>query len=183
MFVLFIRDVEPYLGELDKVRYCPATKLVTEDPFDLGFGFGFYGSARTAWQWDMYPDQQEPEYGSYAFNGWLYSDNEDAESFTNISEINVAASIPSFSDSCWVDAWPDDSDIPSEGLDLNDGGALAAYLYGGGSINRFLSNRHGMKTNVAFADGHAEPKNLDDMWMLKWSQDFNPRSDIVVPLR
>jgi prepilin-type N-terminal cleavage/methylation domain-containing protein/prepilin-type processing-associated H-X9-DG protein len=178
-WVLFIRDIEPYLGDIDKIRYCPSTKQVETDPFDLGFGFGFYGSARTAWQWDFYTGQ-DPEYGSYGFNGWLYSDNTDSKAFENISKIKVSAEIPSFADACWVDAWPEDTDIPSNELDLNDGGALAAYLYGGGSMNRFLSNRHQMKTNVSFADGHAEPVELQALWVLRWNNAFKTSYDVVI---
>jgi prepilin-type N-terminal cleavage/methylation domain-containing protein len=178
-WVLFIKDIQPYLGEIDKVRYCPSTKKIDTDPFDLGFSFGFYASARTAWQWDFYSGQ-EPEYGSYGFNGWLYSDSGDINAFESISQIKVAALIPSFADACWVDAWPEDTDVPSNPLDLNDGGALATYLYGGGHMNRFLSNRHQLKTSVSFTDGHAESVNLEALWMLRWHKEFTARPDIVI---
>jgi prepilin-type processing-associated H-X9-DG protein len=36
--------------------------------------------------------------------------------------------------------------------------------------------RHGEAVNIVFLDGHAETLQLADLWQLKWSNKFKPRS-------
>ena len=165
---LWLVQIEDQLSEIDKVRYCPSTKLNPKPPphtWPDGLG-----TAKLTWIWPY--DVIESEHGSYGFNGWLYSRSAGIVSAAEWERsawksANVAAnsaSIPIFIDEMWVDLWPRDSDTVLADHDLEMGG--------GNMMCRCMIDRHGGKLSVSFLDGHVEPIALKQMWSLKWSKQF-----------
>lgn len=150
----------------DEVRYCPATaKNPNEPPLRQWVPDQLFGDSKTGWVWNF---SEELEYGSYAYNGWLYSDNFSSytEDFNNISEIQHPAITPLFSDSIWIDSWPKETDTCSADFDLNLGSQAM--------MGRILLNRHFDKTNIAFVDGHVESVELRHLWSLTWHKEWTP---------
>jgi prepilin-type N-terminal cleavage/methylation domain-containing protein len=159
---LWLQQIQDNIGDIDKVRYCPSTKLELSPP-------NFFGSAKRTWYWDM---DVEPEYGSYGFNAWLYSNDglglgsEFERSAWKTANPANPASVPLFADSMWADAVPRDTDACPDGFDLDKGSTL------GPEMQRFLINRHKDEINIGFIDGHQESVKLEMLWSLKWSKDF-----------
>ncbi len=155
---LWLLQMEDHVGDIDKVRYCPTTKLNPATGYSEG-------SAKLTWVWPF--DVDEPEHGSYGFNGHLYFEPGRSSSWNDANPTN-SASIPLFADCMWVDSWPSDGDTCSAGLDLNEGSM-------GPMMSRFLINRHGDKINVGFMDNHQESVKLEMLWSLKWSKQFQTK--------
>jgi prepilin-type N-terminal cleavage/methylation domain-containing protein/prepilin-type processing-associated H-X9-DG protein len=160
---LWLKQIQDNIGDIDKVRYCPSTKLELSPPDN-------FGSAKRTWRW--YISASEPEYGSYGFNAWLYSTDglglgsEFERSAWKTANPANSASIPLFADSMWVDALPRDTDTCPDGFDLDKGSTLGDEMW------RFLLNRHKDEINIGFVDGHQEAVKLEKLWSLKWSKDF-----------
>ena len=162
---LWMKKLEPFVGELDKVRYCPSTK---ED------GIG----SKNMWNWGG-------ERGSYAINGWIYNDalNQagpywpagvyDTLTFGALAKVNQTYSTPTFVDCVWVDRWPDDQDTVSLGHDLDDPWITATISH----MALFMMGRHGRASNVSFVDGHVDAVELKDFWTLKWHRKFQTSAD------
>ena len=173
---LYIRELSPYIGTADKVRYCPDTKIHKEDPTG-----GYWGSSSEAWRWVQGTD--EPENGSYGLSGWCYNYPSavgwigNAESteypWPRYGNIDMHALVPVFFDCAWVDAWPKHTDTIPTNLNLDDptGGNDGPV---NNHIRRLMLRRHHGITNIAFADGHSEPVELKKLWNLKWSRRFTP---------
>ncbi len=155
---LWLLQMKDQVGDIDKVRYCPTTKLNPQNGYANG-------SAKLTWIWPF--DVDELEHGSYGFNGHLYSDTGSSSSWNNANPTN-SASIPLFADCMWVDSWPSDGDTCSADLDLNEGSM-------GPMMSRFLINRHGDEINVGFIDNHQESVKLEMLWSLKWSKSFQTK--------
>ena len=175
---LYLDYLADQLGDVDKVRYCPSTKI------DETRGWGA-GSSKYAWRWTG------DEYGSYSFNGWLYEGDEadtirwgvpdntiivnsaeyKAKVFLNSLAARNSASVPVFCDARWPDVWPQHMDgIPGD-FNLEEGG--------NGSDNaptdhmqRIVLDRHKGGINVSFLDGHVENIKLARLWSLKWNKKF-----------
>jgi prepilin-type N-terminal cleavage/methylation domain-containing protein/prepilin-type processing-associated H-X9-DG protein len=185
---LWIARLQTDYSAFQNVRCCPATppptpiskwKAPSGDP--LGWGTADY-----PWQWDG-----NIEYvGSYGLNGWCYGDGwvEDTGDpkeyfFQKVSDVSNPAQTPYFSDSIWVDGWPNEKDAP------------ATDLYSGadnnGGMDRLTIARHDYKAaasaaprsvpagkplvgaiNVAFIDGHIQPIKLEQLWTLYWHADW-----------
>jgi prepilin-type N-terminal cleavage/methylation domain-containing protein len=125
--------------------------------------------------------------GSYALNGYLYSDSPYGDAKNMIkgdSDIVQPSKTPFFADAIWVDAWPLVTDTPA--VNLFDGDKFA-----GGGISRFAIPRHGSAPsaaiknfnkknilpgaiNVGFADDHVEPIKLENLWGLYWHKNWEP---------
>ena len=181
-------DVTLWIGRLttnysaiNASRFCPAAP--EQSPWKLaGTPLDGFGAANYPWKW-VYGT---PEYqGSYAINGWCYSGldpyptPEDPRAFEKQSNITVPSFTPFFSDSVWVDGWPEMTDEPA--TDLYHGGD------NGGGMQRLNIARHGYKNpsqaprNVApiisslpgaimvgFSDGHVQTEKLNNLWNLTW---------------
>jgi len=179
---LWLMQVKDQLGEMDKVRYCPSTKM-TED---VNPSMGTWGSAKRTWVWTS--GVPEPQQGSYAINGYLYSSplaitmpaDEWERSHWESSVVSAnSALIPVFLDSAWVDMWPQNDDEIPEDFDLlcdpqlsGNNGSGRTHMY------RAMIDRHGGDLSVAFLDGHVESVALSEMWSLKWSRDFRPKAGV-----
>jgi len=76
--------------------------------------------------------------------------------------------IPVFGDSTWYDAWPRDTDTPSQTMDafgIMDQGTS-------GEMNHFCINRHGGFVNLLFMDWSVRNVGLKELWTLKWHRSY-----------
>jgi hypothetical protein len=134
-------------------------------------------------------------HGSYGYNGWLYSDIQFSEKgdpkqlkvFTRESAIQKPALTPVFFDENWVDAWPEETDLPFAnlyegqpfGTSPNQMGRCTIARHGGrspSSAPRNLSPGEKMPgaINMGLADGHTELVKLEDLWKYYWHLDWQP---------
>jgi prepilin-type N-terminal cleavage/methylation domain-containing protein/prepilin-type processing-associated H-X9-DG protein len=158
--------ISPYVQKLELVSICPETPV-------RGDTFVFWIPG-TAWSyWDL-----ENRQASYTFNGWLYalSGPNDILLQQGLGQLldyitlpaKQADRIPVFTDGCWLDTWPAETDPQGDLLGVGGG------LLGPGYMTRICTKRHGKLTNVVFLDGHAESIPLGELWQLKWSNKFKP---------
>lgn len=179
---LYLQRLVNYLDKIEKIRYCPSTKVGrSQDAADLGRWSDLaFGTARmTWWEWFI-PNPSEggkvtQEYGSYAYNGWMYTEMSGSASTAERMFGKMTASpgsqIPLIMDSTFLDLWPLDTDIPSPELDLHVGEWPP-------SMGLLWIDRHNMRCNTVFVDGHTGGVKLEDLWKLKWHDEFKYRSDI-----
>ncbi|AQT68156.1 PilD-dependent protein PddA [Anaerohalosphaera lusitana] len=178
---LWINDISEYMEDVDEARYCASTKVKEERAEDVADQSYDFGDARTAWMWNW--GTNEPEYGSYSINAWFYDYNEaQVEGFTpeqraalwkNLGNVRQASNVPLFADSKWLDGRPMDTDYIPEDYDLGGRSTTA-----GGSMCRYIMDRHGKQTGVAFVDGHVDAVALSDMWTLKWNRTWRAKQDV-----
>jgi prepilin-type N-terminal cleavage/methylation domain-containing protein len=92
-----------------------------------------------------------------------------------------SADIPVFGDSTWSEAYPFDTD-PAPRFDISSNNSAASYGdFWLPTMYRYYINRHNMKINSSFADGHCNPVPLTGLWNLKWHKDFNKVSYVPIP--
>ncbi len=178
------------LGKEPGVGICPAAPLRKPTPAS---GNG-QGAADQAWvRWTA--DAKTMLFGSYAYNGWLYSDMQFPDPddprhkllFASETSIQKPAQTPVFLDANWVDLWPLETDHPSR--DLHAGIPFAEPT---DSIGRCTIARHGGRSaasaprkvapgqklpgaiNMGLADGHAELAKLENLWNYYWHLDWEP---------
>ena len=150
-----------------------------------------FGAANYPWEWLYGPPMYQGGFaqGSYGINGWCYSglatyasglDINAANAFDKESAIRTPSLTPFFSDSVWVDGWPETTDKPPSNL-----------YYGGdtgGGMQRLCIARHFYKNAsqapravlpninslvggimVGFSDGHVQSEKLNNLWNLTWN--------------
>ena len=172
------------------ILICPAAPL-EEPPPASG---NLQGYADRAWvRWTS--DKKTMFYGSYGYNGFLYSDIKFSEPgdpkqqqvFTRESAIQKPALTPVFFDENWVDLWPEENDRPCHDLYTGQPFAVSPDQMG-----RCTIARHGSRSaasaprqfsthdkmpggiNMGLADGHAEGVRLEDLWNYYWHLDWQP---------
>jgi len=163
---------EQHLEGMMRVAFCPMTKRQdrTED--------SFYGSAYRTWRF-MGGE------GSYGLNLWLLPDDPiyapafPAKNFFK-KYSDAKSSVPLLGDSVWVGSWPFDADrVPD---DLSGDIGYPGYPHGEGYfMGRFCVDRHREAINIGFVDSHAERVRLEELWTLKWHQNFKPNNNISMP--
>jgi prepilin-type processing-associated H-X9-DG protein len=189
-YTLWIARLQTNYVANQGVRCCPATPPPTpatawKAPSDEAQALaGAAGTADYPWLWSGGPS---PFVGSYAINGWCYTENPATPasySYNKANTVTKPSLTPYFSDSIWVDCWPEETDTP------------ATDLYAGsdnqGGMDRNTIARHGGKgakaaprkvpagapltgnINIAFVDGHASPTRLEQLWTLYWHQNWVP---------
>jgi prepilin-type N-terminal cleavage/methylation domain-containing protein/prepilin-type processing-associated H-X9-DG protein len=186
-YTLWIARLQTNYSAYQGVRCCPATQIPTpvtawKAPSDEAPELaGAAGTADYPWLWD---GSSIPFIGSYALNGWCYTQMPNWVSpsfFGKESGVTSPVKTPYFGDSIWVDGWPGEGDLP------------ATDLYAGAdkySMQRFTIARHGGispnaaprnvpttatlpgKINVGFVDGHVAPVKLEELWTLYWHRDW-----------
>jgi prepilin-type N-terminal cleavage/methylation domain-containing protein len=180
---LWIARLQNDYSAFQNVRCCPATpppNPVTKWRAPAGDPLS-WGTADYPWYWD---GGNLPYVGSYGLNGWCYGDGwvEDTGDpkeyfYQKVSDVTQPTQTPYFSDSIWVDGWPNEEDLPA--TDLYAGGDA------NGGMDRITIARHDYKApgaaprsvaatalvgsiNVAFIDGHEAPVKLRQLWTLYW---------------
>ena len=182
---LWMGSLIRYHAAVDKVRVCPCA--TTNKPALP------QGTADIAWQWNSTPVLR----GSYALNGWLY-DNDDPYGYPNWqfkteAGVQNPSQTPAFGDAMWVDGWPTAQDPPARNLYT---GNFDSGLIGG--MGRFTIARHGGRNPspnitatagqalpgaiiLSFADGHAAPTRLSDLYKFTWHKNYVPPATIPNP--
>ena len=155
---------------IDAIRLCPRAT-------DINRGEGIWGTALRAWGPDLNPASNffKGDYGSYGFNGWMHHNYPDASPGALSHKFNAehADMIPVFADCNWVDGWPRETDALPTNLWI---GAQS----GQPTMGRFITWRHGEKTNVVFLDGHADTMKLAYLYKLKWHRK-SVEAEVTIP--
>ena len=185
----WMESLLPYHANSAAVRFCPCARN-TNGLVPAG---NTQGSADKPWDWSQAPTC----FGSYTYNGWLYSGattyGEPAKYFKKEPAIQKPSQTPAFADGIWVDAWPLVTDKPATPCDLYNGADINSYQ----GMARFLIGRHGKgpaasapqninpsftavlpsKNDVGCYDGHVELAPLDSLWsQFYWHIDYVPAS-------
>jgi prepilin-type N-terminal cleavage/methylation domain-containing protein len=173
------------LSDLIKDRslfVCPTAPLHNPPPDGGNRG----GGADAAWvRWTS--NAKNMFFGSYGYNGWLYSDlpkyypKSGDLVFTKTDNIENTSQTPAFVDANWVDLSPKETDGPW--TDLYAGAPFGTSNNG---MGRCTIARHGVSSAAAapralsagqklpgavmigFADGHSRLTRLEDLWSLTW---------------
>jgi prepilin-type N-terminal cleavage/methylation domain-containing protein/prepilin-type processing-associated H-X9-DG protein len=170
-----------YDANVDKVRACPLAITPTTRTVPTPPGY-IYGAADQMWQWGPYHTNY---WGSYAFNGWLYSGNYSVSDLLGApaswkyvgGTVLRPTQVPVFGDAMWVDGWPMESQHPSKDLYNGNGnvdmGRFTIARHGGrppASAPRSIASDSDLvgSINVSFYDGHAAPVQLSALWTLQW---------------
>lgn len=184
---LWLQQIEDQVGEIDKVRYCPATKLNPKAP-PLTWPNGF-GTAKYTWVWpygitdnsgnDIAPGNvtsELGEHGAYAYNFYFFIFNGSTD-YSNSGHWETpnppnSSNVPVFADCIGFDIMPAGNGVTvPTNFNLDDPLAPGS----GGSTNNitsYITNRHKASTNVGFIDGHVDSVKLEMLWSLKWGKDF-----------
>ncbi|HEC03227.1 MAG TPA: type II secretion system protein [Phycisphaerales bacterium] len=126
------------------------------------------------------PDTQGGDVGSYAPNGWMCNPPRSRntlwgrgpkENYWRGLSVNSASKVPVFTEGWWVDAWPRDTDIPSNSREMFEAG-------GKGEMRTVCVDRHKLTQNVLFADFSIQRVSLKKLWRLKWNKQY----DLNAPL-
>lgn len=160
---LWLAQLRSYQGKVDKLRFCPNATKVSK----LAVDGSYWGTADEAWNWtSVFSPTNE---GSYAYNGWFYTDDyhyEAAFHFPTSSSVRHSSETPVFLDCDWVDLWPHGpNDLPSPGPDSPPGNGdlyTGAQGLGIGGIGRAMIGRHGGK-GPSSAPRHVFPPNWSHM--------------------
>ena len=186
---LWIARLQTNYTAFQAVRCCPATPSPTpvtawRPPADEAPQLaGAAGTADYPWYWDFGGAGQPGFVGSYAINGWCYTQNPAGPanfSFEKSTAVTQPSLTPYFQDSIWVDCWPEEADTPA--TDLYSGSDVE------GGMDRMTIARHGGRgasaaprnvppgatlvgnINAAFVDGHVGAVKLEQLWTLYWHQ-------------
>ena len=173
-----------YYGNQKGLLLCPVTReptpLIDFNP----------GAADLVWAWGNTPTNRFT--GSYGLNGWLYdkatygaAEHPDLM-MSKQSMIQRPSQTPVFFDAIWVDAWPLETDPPSDDLyfgNFIDTGMSRCTIarHGGGNPGaapRVFDTKQRMPggVNMGLADGHTELMKLEDLWQCCWHLNWVPPS-------
>lgn len=197
--VLWLTQIGNFIDDIDSIRFCPETTMRIEDvevEYRTNPGTK-WGSSMEPWLWNASTSIHEQyEMGSYAFNGWLYAGINDWVPsdmanfpFSSMSDVKITSTTPLFLDGNWVDAWPRNTNVLPASSTMPAGSEYASYYEVGDtsdgttstSIGRFVTNRHGRKTNGAFLDMHVETITLEQLWTLNWHKGSRPNFTPTLP--
>jgi len=174
----------PYYGNAE-VRYCPSAP-VPSLPLPPGT-VNPPGTCNLGWVWTQ---PAVPIEGSYAFNAWLYSDNQGASPnpaflFLKENAIEHPSQTPVFCDSVWLNFWAQPTSPAAMNLfnptySFNNGMSRIAIPRHGGRpaaaapTTRTLGQPLPGAINIGMADGHAELVPLPNLWNYYWYLGYQP---------
>jgi prepilin-type N-terminal cleavage/methylation domain-containing protein/prepilin-type processing-associated H-X9-DG protein len=188
---LWMAMLMAYQGNVDQLRECPlATTTSTRTYISTLYTFG---TGDQLWKWGPYTTNY---YGSYGYNGWLYYGNYSATIIVptawkyTASSVMQSSTTPLFTDSVWVDGWPQETEGP--GQDLYNGsvytyiGRVAIARHGGlppASAPRNITSSSSLPggINIGFYDGHASLEKLKDLWAFDWHKNWIVPASIPNP--
>ena len=174
--LLWMETLINYYAQVKAVRLCPAAPERNPVPS----GGVFVGDVAHAWTWGGPPNT-----GSYAINGWLYSNsgagtggNDAPKYYRSDSSIPMPSQTPFFMDAMWPDLWPLATDRAAADIYAGDVGVAGMARctlprHGGRAAS---STPHTSRTPqplpgaiiVSFADGHVELSKLGNLWKFQW---------------
>jgi prepilin-type N-terminal cleavage/methylation domain-containing protein/prepilin-type processing-associated H-X9-DG protein len=195
---LWMVSLIAYHAKVDAVRACPlASTRTTRTVASLTYT---YGAADQMWKWSPYGTIYE---GSYAYNGWLYSNPATGPyavtdtlgtpiewKYLKESSVKSTANTPLFGDGMWIDGWPKETEGPSADLYNGNGntdmGRFTIARHGGTSAQsapRSITSSSGLPgaSNIAFVDGHASSIKLGNLWTLDWHANWVAPATIPAP--
>jgi prepilin-type processing-associated H-X9-DG protein len=166
---LWMNALRPYYGDEMRLLLCPSATRTVTSARDLG--------TFTAWKrhTSLPGGGDYPYVGSYSINSWTNHMTTDRgrrlqEWFWGTTEnVQKACATPVFGDSTWMDAWPTDTDQPTQ--DAN--GDLVGNQGTIGEMNHFCIDRHNGGINMLFMDWSVRRVGLKGLWTLKWHREFN----------
>ncbi len=182
--ILWPASIREYLGETLRrtpsnvpiayyqSSFCPdAPQILTDQQYATLPANGAAGSATAPWYHAWHQAKDGGIYGgSYGMNGYIYSTkgwkkNKDPRYPDFVENVSDASKMPAFADAIWIDGWPSATDTKPPNFEK-----FFADL-GSQHMLRFAINRHNLKQNVSFVDGHSETVNVEDLWELEWHND------------
>jgi len=179
---LWMLRLRSHYAAIDQVRHCPTAPERTDA--QLRRDRGASGTAVRAWLVDGGRTNYQ---GSYAINGYLYTDSpygEKKDMFRNESDIQQPSKTPYFADSIWVDAWPTMSGPPARNLftgdDFAEGGisrmAIPRHAFPASQAPKNFDRKNKLpgSINLSFADNHVETVPLENLWNLYWHKNWEP---------
>ena len=183
--LLWMTNLMDYQSKVAVIRLCP----VASDRGKLPIG-QYQGNVNAPWRWGTNPDANLNT-GSYAINGWLYSQsvynppgdpNFGPKYFIRDTSFVVPTLTPVFMDSIWPDSWPQGTDPPStdltKGTDLSPFGRISAPRHPllKNAVNTPNQPVPGAE-NMSYADGHAGRLRLQQIKNLMWHMGSVPVGD------
>ena len=183
-----------YYGRATNMIICPAAPAKPIDPANPQ---NTPGTADSAWDWVLTsPGYVSPVYASsYGYNKWLESSaiyGADARNFNQETAVAHPSQTPVFTDSAWINFYPDVNDTPPLSLydPINHPGT------GASGMTRVFIARHGSRSPSAaphslpfgaktfpgsivmgMNDGHAEVAKLQNLWGYYWNVNWIPGAD------
>lgn len=157
--------------ESPKIRLCPEAKTVTEEKPE------FFGTADRAYKFNELRS-------SYSENWYVLWETYNAHEADLDARIYFPSMNPSFMDGTFILARPLATDLPATDLyrgkrgesDYSEMASINIPRHGNrsGSAPREWpeTDRLPGAINVSFYDGHVSLVRLDDLWSLKWSNDY-----------
>jgi prepilin-type N-terminal cleavage/methylation domain-containing protein len=178
---LWIRRLQVDYDANQVIRCCPATtppNLASKWKAPAGDTTG-WGTADYPWLWDG-----NIQYiGTYGLNGYCYGDaytegyEPAGQFFQKLGNVAIPTKTPYFTDSIWVDGWPEEADLPSTdlyaGSDNNIGMdrlTIARHYYKapGAAPKHCPATALVGGVDSAFIDGHVAKVALNQLWTLYW---------------
>ena len=170
----------------DRSGYQPAIALcpeATETGPMTGYGQYDYGMGRAHVAWSAWyarpPAMESAWWGqracSYGINGWSFAMSQrgglhEWRNFYVSARTKRPDAIPLFADAVYPTPNPFPADPPPDSLTdpkpIQDGRIIG--------MRAFCVARHGRAINVVFHDGHGSRVVLDDLWTLKWHNEWVP---------
>ena len=136
-----------------------------------------------SWPW--------PDGSSYGSNRWAFSNDHSpldiGRSPPELRYMLIAPGatqtelVPLFADAMYSEASPMATDRPPTNLSAPNIMEPSAPLRPFG-MKTFCMARHGRAINLVFLDGHAATTPLEDLWKLKWHNQWTP-TDVILPAR
>lgn len=185
----------PYNGVDSPIYLCPETQGPDVDDWVAAGNVWNVNDPDEPWYFVNTPTATR---GSYAFNGYMYTrlGNQGnnaggvlhAGSTGNpyyseggwpdrIDNITSPSETPVFTDGAWIDGWPrEDNTKPTPDKYGNFDVPTSQPSWGRpyGMMTHYLTNHHGVNTNVAFMDGHGETIRQESLYELKWTPTWQP---------
>lgn len=179
----------PFTTNSASMQLCPSAPPPFPTPVPTALQIDFPGRADLAYS--IYANETAtPFQGSYAFNGWFYS-NPDPGSFavTNFfptpNAVQFTSQTPIFADAMWPESWPLPNNSPSTDLLRGEPDNVSGYdpQY---MITFFMIARHGDRPasaaprivdatkplpgyiNMAMFDDHVEKVKLENLYTYYW---------------
>ena len=165
---LWLDLMTPYFKN-EELYNCPSTKSQWDTQ---NSATEIWGNTREGWRLKT-PSTQREFYGSYGYNYWVSSQQEDAgrhpkEYHWGTDIVKSNANVPVFGDCTWIGGFPYDDEQPRSQEEYTRGA--------GGEMGRFVLKRHRKNgINCLFLDQTTRRIRVKDLWGLKWHREFDSK--------